>query len=55
MKWICNYYLKVMDKDNFIDVLESRKTMSIMPGVELRASVRETLLRIVLTNKLMTK
>jgi len=22
MKWICNYCLKVMDKDTFIDVLE---------------------------------
>jgi hypothetical protein len=22
MKWICNYCMKVMDKDSFIDVLE---------------------------------
>jgi hypothetical protein len=36
MKWVCNYCMKVIEKDNFIDVLEEgRKMMSIMPGVEL--------------------
>jgi hypothetical protein len=40
MKWICNYCQKVVEKDNFIEVLEKKvwKTRNIMPGAELWSS-----------------
>jgi hypothetical protein len=35
MKWVCNYCMKVIEKDNFIDVLEEGMEDDEYHGVEL--------------------